>query len=207
MKLTTEPGKSGKIYLYTDGEYRMSMDADTWYSLSYRDGDEIDEEELTELKNLVSSRLAYAQALRFLTLRSHSAQELYGKLLKKHSPESAEYAVEKCRELGFIDDEDFAERYARELAEKKHHGPARIKTELLNKGIDKEIISNVLETLDIDFSSCIIDVIEKKYYNCLSDKKGRDKTVAALMRLGYSYSMIKEALSEYKLSEDGEYEY
>lgn len=207
MIIKTEVTKAGRISVFTDGEYVMSVDPDIWYSLDYTDGNEIDDDELEELKTLVNSRLAYSQALRFLTLRAHSADELYKKLIKKHSPSCARFAVEKCRELGFIDDEDFAVRYANELAQKKKFGASRIRQELHLKGIDREIADNVINNLDIDCTSSIIDVIEKKYSGCLNDEKGRRRMIAGLTRLGYSYSDIKSALAEFDLAEDGQYEY
>ncbi|MBR3869333.1 MAG: regulatory protein RecX [Clostridia bacterium] len=202
MIIKIEPAKGGKLSLFADDEYVMTVDPDTWYSLDYSDGCEIDEEEFEKLKFLIESRKAYAQALRFLTLRAHSADELYKKLIKKHSPECSAYAIEKCRELGFIDDEDFAIRYANELVNRKKYGLSRIRSELYLKGIDREITENVINSLDIDFSQSIIEIIEKKYADCLNDEKGRRRMIAGLMRLGYNYSDIKTALADYDLPED-----
>lgn len=206
MIIQIEPGKGGKLSLFADGEYIMSVSPDLWYSLDYSNGAELDDKEFENLKFQIDSRKAYAQALRFLTLRAHSADELYKKLIKKHMPECASFAVEKCRELGFIDDENFAANYANELAVNKKYGIARIKNELFAKGIDREIIENVIKAIDIDYSQCIIEIIEKKYYNCLNDEKGRQKMIAGLMRLGHNYSDIKSALANYNLPEDGQYE-
>ena len=162
---------------------------------------------LENIKFIVTSRKAYSQALRFLTLRAHSADELFKKLIKKHTPESSQYAVEKCRELGFIDDVDFAERYANELIEKKKYGLSRVKTELISKGIDREIIENVLSGLETDSTSAIIEIVEKKYSSCLSDEKGKRRMIAGLIRLGYSYGEIRTALSEYITEEESRDEY
>lgn len=202
MIIKTETTKGGRISIFADGEYVISVASEIWYSLDYTDGCEIDEDELNELKTLVNSRLAYAQALRYLTLRSHSSAELYKKLIKKYSSSCAEFAVNKCSELGFIDDKDFAVRYADELAEKKKYGLSRIRQELKLKGIDNEIIDNVINNMDIDCSKSIIDVVNKKYSDCLQDEKGNRRMIAGLMRLGFSYGDIKTALVDYELSED-----
>ena len=202
MIIRIEPAKGGKLSLIADDEYVMTVDPDTWYSLDYSDGCEIDEEEFEKLKFLIDSRKAYAQALRYLTLRAHSADELYKKLIKKHSAECSSHAIEKCREIGFIDDEDFAFRYANELINKKKYGISRIRSELYAKGIDREIIENVLNSLEFDFSQSIIEIIEKKYSDCFSDEKGKRRMIAGLMRLGYNYSDIKSALADYDLPEE-----
>lgn len=207
MIITAEPSKGGKLTVSVDGEYLMTVDPDTWYSLDISNGADITETELEEFKFTVTSRKAYAQALRFLTLRAHSADELYKKLIKKHAPASAHFAVERCRELGFIDDNDFAQRYALELAERKHYGASRIRIELAAKGLDRELIDSAVASLEVDYSQSILDIIEKKYYNCLSDEKGRRRAVAGLVRLGYSYSEIRAALAEFNCTEELYYEY
>ena len=202
MIIRIEPAKGGKHSLIADDEYVMTVDPDTWYSLDYSNGCEIDEKEFEQLKFIIESRKAYAQALRYLTLRAHSADELYKKLIKKHSAECSAHAIEKCREIGFIDDEDFAFRYANELFNKKKYGISRIRSELYSKGIDRGIIENVLNSLEFDFSQSIIEIIEKKYSDCFSDEKGKRRMIAGLMRLGYNYSDIKSALADYDLPEE-----
>lgn len=201
MVLRIEPGKGGKLSLLADDEYVMAVDADTWYSLDYSNGCEVSDEEFEHLKFIITSRKAYSQALRFLTLRAHSADELYKKLIRKHTPESSRYAVEKCTELGFIDDEEFAKRYAEELLTKKKYGLPRIRTELLTKGINHDIIDNILSLLEPDTSSQIIALIEKKYQSFTENEKEKRKMISGLMRLGYTYGEIRQALSDYDIPE------
>lgn len=202
MILTSESAKGGRLSVFSDGEYLFTVEPDIWYSMGFTDGEDITCEQLQEFKNTVMNRTAYSQALRLLTMRAHSSQELYNKLLKKHTPGAADFAIERCRELGFIDDGDFAAEYALELAEKKQYGPHRIKSALIAKGIDRENIEKALESLEVDYSESIMNIIEKKYSDCLSDESGRRKTVAALTRLGYSYADIKQVMENFKLSED-----
>ena len=64
MILTTTTAKSGKINLYTDGEYRFSVPAEVWFANAYRDGDEIEEEELAALQTAADSVFAYEKKQR-----------------------------------------------------------------------------------------------------------------------------------------------
>lgn len=196
MKLRSVSAKGGKLNIYADDIFIMNVSSSVWYSSGYSDGDEIDDDGIEEFKRMVGGRLAYAGAVRILTLRAHSEKELRDKLSKKYPPESCDFAVERCRELGFVDDEDFAERYASELYEKKHYGVDRIRKELMIKGVNRELIDEAVGGLDIDEISCIIDIIEKKYKNCLSDKKGLRRVYAGCQRLGYSYSQIRKAIEQ-----------
>ena len=196
MKLSIKEGKANKIHIYVDDEYRATVDSDYWYSEKYRNYKEINEEELTELLDAVSFRRAYNKGLDLLSRRPHGTKELVKKLCEKgHEKESAEKACDRLLELGLLNDEEFARMLANELYERKGYGIKRIKQELVFRGIEREIAENAIESLDIDTQTRIILVIKKKYLNKINDEKGRKRAVDGLMRLGYSYFDIKNALN------------
>lgn len=205
MILKSVSAKGGKLDIYADEEFVINLSPQIWYTSGYSDGDEVNDDDIRNLKEIVGGRLAYAAAVRILTLRANSEHELREKLLKKYPPEACDDAIERCRELGFVDDEDFAGRYALELYEKKHYGADRIKAELKLKGIAGELISNAVEGLDIDPVSCIIEIIGKKYSGCLSDEKGLRRIYAGCQRLGYSYYDIKKAVGQMNGENENEY--
>ena len=204
MKLSVKQGKSNKIHIYVDEEYRATDDSDFWYSEKYRNYKEINEEELTELLNTVSFRRAYNKGLDFLSRRPYGTKELIKKLCEKgHEKEASQKACERLLELGLLNDEEYARILANDLLERKSYSIKRIKQELAFRGIDREIIENTVDTLDNDPQRSIIILVKKKYINKLNDEKGKKRTVDALLRLGYSYSDIKSALDQ--ISEfDGE---
>ena len=196
MKLSIKEGKANKIHIYVDDEYRATVDSDYWYSEKYSNYKEINEEELTELLDAVSFRRAYNKGLDLLSRRPHGTKELVKKLCEKgHEKESAEKACDRLLELGLLNDEEFARLLANELYERKGYGIKRIKQELVFRGIEREIAENAIESLDIDTQTRIILVIKKKYLNKINDEKGIKRAVDGLMRLGYSYSDIKNALN------------
>lgn len=196
MKLSVKQGKANKIHIYVDDEYRATVDSDYWYSEKYRNYKEINEEELTELLNTVSFRRAYNKGLDFLSRRPYGTKELIKKLCEKgYEKESAQKACERLTELGLLNDEEFAKILANDLAERKSYSIKRIKQELTFRGIDREIVENTIESLDNDPQKSIILLVKKKYMNKLNDEKSKKRTIDALLRLGYSYSDIKNALN------------
>ena len=206
MKLTIKEGNAKKIHIYIDEEYRATVDSDYWYSEKFRNYKEINEEELTELLNAVSFRRAYNKGLDFLSRRPYGTKELIKKLCEKgHEKISAEKASERLTELGLLNDEEFARILANDLLNRKNYSIKRIKQELLFRGIDREIVENTIESLDNDPTSRIIMLIKKKYINKLGDEKGKKRTIDALMRLGYSYSDIKNALNTINDFDEDEY--
>lgn len=201
MKITAKQGKGKKIHIHIDGEYLLTVDDDFWFSSGYISGDEIDDGNLAAFKEAAGSRFAFNSAMFSLDLRDHSERELRNKLSRKFDENSVNTAMAKLLDLGLVNDYRYAENLTRELFERKKYGKNRVKSELYQRGIASEIINEVIETYenenDTDNIKTIVDIIRKKYYNKLVDEKSRQKVVAALVRLGYSFSDIRSAMSEF----------
>lgn len=208
MKITAKSGRKDKIHIYIDGEYLLTVDEIFWFSCGLVSGDEINEEELTAFEEAAGSRRAFNSALNSLDYRDHSEKEIRAKLLRKHDADYVDEAVEKLIELDLVNDERYAENYARELFERKKFGKMRIKSELRAKGISADIANAAVEELfeeeGPDNVQRIVDIIGKRYYNRMNDEVGRKKVFSALQRMGYSFSDIREAMSEF--SDDEYYE-
>lgn len=183
--------------VYIDGEYALKIDTETIIASPYSVGSEISDEQLKELIESSGEKRAKEKALWLLSTRDHSKRELETKIRKTADGESAKKAVERMEELGLIDDEKFARRYAEELINIKHLSTRGAKYKLVEKGIDKDLADEVLDELDPDPREHIEILIERKYSRYLSDEKGRRKTVSALQRLGYSWGDIKAVMSNY----------
>ena len=201
MKINFKSGRGNKIHIHIDGEYRMTADSDFVSSLGYAENYDINEEELAVLERAVSSRRAFNKATELLSRRDHGEKELLIKLRQKGFKEEAEEAIEKLKYYGYIDDRRFAENYVKELIRIKHYGKRRVEQELYRKGIDREIISEVLEAAEFPESE-LVSLIEIKYYRYLTDEKGIKKTINSLLRMGYSYGEIKDALKTVSETEE-----
>lgn len=205
MKITAKQGKGTKIHIHIDGEYLLTVDEDFWFSSGFISGDEIDDGDLAAFKEAAGSRLAFNSAMFSLDLRDHSERELRNKLSKKFDENSVNTALEKLIDLGLVNDYRYAENLTRELFERKKYGKNRVKNELFKRGIASDIINDVIENYenenDADNVKTIVDIIRKKYYNKLVDEKSRQKVVAALVRLGYSFSDIRQAMGEFSSDE------
>ncbi len=196
MNISVNVGKQNKIHILLDGEYTFTVDAEYWYSSPYYSVKSIDdEEESAAFMEAVGSRCAFIAGLRVLSYSDHSEREMISKLCQKgHKKEYAVLAVEKLCEYGYVNDERYAANLAERLMRSKGMSARAVKSELIHKGISREIADNVLETLDFDPILRIIELLNTKYSRNLSDEKGIKKTVAALQRLGYGWSDIKSAL-------------
>jgi len=139
-----------------------------------------------------------AYAVHCLSKKMHTKKELYDKLYSKDYPdEICVKIIEYLEELSYIDDQDYAERYAKDAHNLKKIGVMRIKRELVGKGIDIEIINNLFDELDLDFEKSLASIIDiKSQRSDLTDYKEKRRLIAHLMRRGYTYSEISAVLSK-----------
>ncbi len=89
------------------------------------------------------------KAFRLLGIRAHSEMELRRKLKSgKFSSTVVEMAIERCRELGYIDDAQFARARARALASGKQSGNRRIAFDLKERGVSGDIVDAAIAEVD-----------------------------------------------------------
>ena len=206
MKITEiKPRRKGLSALYLDGEFAVSVDTKTLIEHRFDVGREIDDDDLHEIIKLSNERRAKDKALWLISYRDHSKKELEQKISRTSDKDSAQKAVERMEELGLVNDERYARRYAEQLLNSKHMAKHRIVFELVQKGIERETAEMIVEELESDPREHIRIVIEKKYRN-LSDEKQKRRAAAALQRLGYRWDDISYVLSEYD-EDDTAYEY
>ena len=131
-----------------------------------------------------------------LAYGDRSARRMTQKLMAKgFSRDVADRAVAYLKACGYLREHAAAIRRA-EQDVKKLWGPARIRSDLYAAGFEREAIDEAMETLldgDVDFASNCLAVIKKKYGGVPADSKGCQSMRAALVRLGYSSSEIREA--------------
>lgn len=150
---------------------------------------------------------AKTHALKIIGMRDQSGGEILKKLGKHYEPEVCNSALEWLRELGYQNDEKYAEKLAAHLIKNKNFGLRKIKYEMRLKGLSEDIIDTALEIYDGEqIIEIIIELIGRKYLHNLNDYAGIKKTVDALMRRGYDYSDIKTAVATIKEGLDWEYE-
>ena len=200
MELTAaEPRRKNLTQLYLDGEPGPKVDTEVFLLSRLKPGDQLTQEELSELMERSDARRAREKALYLLEHRSHSKRELTEKIARTAaSREAAQAAADRLEEIGLIDDKAFAESYARELFLRKRFGALRVRQELSRKGIDRELIDQVMAPyLEEDTGEeNIALVLARRYPLWREDEKVRRRAVAALQRLGYSYGQIRAVMGQ-----------
>lgn len=197
MEITAiEPRRKSLSQLYIDGEPAVKLDSFLVLQRNLKPGMDISDEELYELIQASDERRAREKALYLLEYRSHSKKELADKIARTASSRAvADAAADRMEELGLVDDRAYAESFARMLVKRKQYGMGRVRQELKLKGIDRELIEEILaEYADRDCTDAIRAFLEKKYPGYDEDEAVKRRAIAALQRRGYSYEDIKRSI-------------
>jgi regulatory protein len=200
MIIKHQRGRGNKVHLLLDDEYVITTDINFWLDNYIPDGTDIDDEQWQELVEGINYKKALNKCADFLSRREHSVKELRTKLLKSVDPVSADKAIERYLEAGYLDDEHFCESLVDYLYNVKKYSTNHIKQECYHRGVDGDIVRRVLSEYDIDNIDTIVTIIENKYLSKLEQENGKEKVIAALQRKGFSYSDIKSAF--YRLERD-----
>lgn len=129
---------------------------------------------------------------------------------KEYSKEIIDEALLVLRDGGIISDGNLCLKKFISIANSKHYGPHRIKSELFSKGFSAEDIKSAEENAGIDFYELCTELCEKLLSSGrinLSDKSERDKFKAKLSRYGYGFDQINHALQslEYAYSDENDF--
>ena len=192
-----EPRRKGLSALYLDGEFAVSLDTQTLLENRFDVGREVSDGELKDIIEKSGERRAKEKALWIISYRDHTKKELQDKLRRTCDAQSAEKAADRMEELGLVNDEQYAQRYARRLLLEKRLTRRAALFEMTRKGIDKQTAEEALGAVDVDYRDNIRAVIEKKYRS-IGDEKTKRRAVAALQRLGYGWDDIRAVLEEYE---------
>lgn len=190
--------KKSMVAIYIDGEFAVNIDKETFLLSGYKVGIQISDEEFYDLIKNSDDRRAKEKALYLIEYRDHSSKELFDKIKRSTSEESALVAVEKMKKLGLVNDINFAKKLAKDLFYRKKFASKRVEYELIHKGIDREIAQEIIEEISPEPKEQLLELLLGKYKNLLKNEKGLKRTISSFQRLGYRWDDIRAVLEEIK---------
>jgi len=140
-------------------------------------------------------------AFHFLSYRSRSSAEVKRKLEEKEfSPLTITRTLSRVKELGYLNDADFAYTFARSALENKQWGTLRIHDALLKKGVAQDIINQTLAELskECDLIQVARRALEHKFTresHQHAGEKTRRKVISYLRRKGFCWDTISAVIT------------
>ena len=142
---------------------------------------------------------ARAWALETLAAQEVSSGQLYERLCRRFTEQTAAEVVAEMVEREYVNDERYAEARAHSLLAAKKSRRAAAQN-LRQKGLSAQQVSAALETVyapDEDGENPELEaaaaLVESRYRGKLAAGR-RDLVVAALQRRGFAYAVVKEAI-------------
>jgi regulatory protein len=134
-------------------------------------------------------------ALDLLARREHSRRELERKLAARgFAPELIAVTLDALEESGELKSARFTESFIRVRAA-KGQGPARIRAELAERGIDRDQADELLREADIDWATLAASVRDKRFgAQRPTDFKERARQTRFLEYRGFDSGQIGRAL-------------
>lgn len=193
--ISAQKRNKNRVSVFIDGEFVCGLDAVAAVSARIKIGDEISPSELKKIVEESEKNSAFERAVGYLSIAPRAGKEIRKYLLDKgYDIDVVVATVEKLIAYRYIDDYAYAQSYIK--SKSKKYGKFRIASELKQKGIDSETIS---ELLDESGEDGIVEVA-RKYV-----KSHKSADVQKLKRFlagrGFSWDAISSAVRY--LDEDG----
>lgn len=167
--------------------------------LGIKEGEEIPEESLREIREEILPLRAKKRAMNLLQKREYTSAGLREKLREGEYPEACiEEALAYVESYGYVDDLRYARDFIAYNLERKSR--MRIEQDLLRKGIRKDTVRAVFDELEEqgtrqDEAAMIKNLLEKKKYDAkTADRQEKQRMYAFLYRKGFHSEAINRAL-------------
>ncbi len=200
ISITKVERKGKSVQLTFSDSTTLKIIFDVYKKYNFVTGEQIDENFLEVLKSENDYLQAKISALRYLSIRNHSSNELRQKLSKKKfAQDIIEKVLSELNNQNYLDDKKFAEQFFNELLG-KFFGPLKIKNEMLKRGIERKIIDDVVQNYfnDDNFQmNVILQYLSKnKFPKKIKSKKELQKIYNHLIGRGFLSASILQGLKE-----------
>src|SRR4030042_6872213 len=158
--------KNGKrVNIYLDGEFGFGLDLENYLKFGLKVEQTLTEEKIEEIIKKAEFQLSLDKLLRFATLRPRSESEVGGWMKRKRVHKSLQRDLfNKLKHLELSDDEKFARWWVEQRLIFKPKSKRILNDELRYKGIKKDTIEDVLDSVAFDEVKMAKDLLEKKKY-------------------------------------------
>lgn len=169
-----------------------------------REGAELADSDYQEIMQELLPRRARLRAMNLLKNRDYTVAALRKKLQQGEYPEAVvQQALDYVAAYHYTDDLRYAGQYI--VFQEASRSRRRIEMDLLQKGIPGEVIAEAWQHWEEqggkqDEAEQIRKLLRKrKFVPQMSDYKEQQKTMAYLLRKGFTNAMIRQVLREYSL--------
>lgn len=209
-QVSPQKKKKNRLNIYIDGNYSFGADIETVIKFQLKPGKIISQKTILEIVKKEELTRLFDSSLKFLSYRPRSQKEVKQYIIQKISKkeqlkyrEASESSliveiIKKLKKYKYINDLEFAKWWIESRNKSLPKGQRLIKSELIQKGIDREIIDKVLGNL-VNQTELAKQAMNKKIkkWHKLSAIDFKKKTHIYLASRGFDFDTIRETVAKY----------
>jgi regulatory protein len=184
-----------RVNIFVDGEFAIALGVDLATECDVRPGREVSTAHLRALADEDARREALQSALRFLSYRPRSEQELRQRLVRKGLPRAAiAAAMSRVRELGYLDDAAFARFWTETRQASRPRARRVVAGELRRRGIAAEQVEEA--TAEIEDEAAAYEAAGRRVRSLrgLEYQPFRERLGRFLTSRGFSYEVARRTI-------------
>lgn len=200
-KIEVQKKNKRRYSIYLDDVFAFGVHEDVLIEYNLVKGMILDKEFIENVLKFEELKKASNYALKYISYRPRSEKEVIDKMTQNgYENELIEYAINEMKRFGYLDDKQFALMFTRDKINIKQFGKQRLIAELYKKGINRNIIDEVIDKLiepDEEFERALAFAKKKlrMYRNdeYIAKKRKLSNTLAGR---GFNYDIISKVINE-----------
>ncbi len=204
-KLEYQKRNSDRVNLYLDGKFFCGISIDVLTREFLYEGLEIEEDRLQRIVYDEIKGRFFSRVLEYISKSPKTKFQVYRYLKELQFKKKGVWYKEdmeiewnnmfdsivfKLEELKYINDEEYARLFVQSRLRGKPRGKSVLLSELVSKGIDREIAQMVCDEEVTDEYEVLKNLFEKKFKGRVFDGKD-SKMISFLIRKGFSWDLIE----------------
>ena len=207
-KITRQKRNDERYNIYLNEQYSFSVDESILVQYGLTKGKVLDEWTFGDIAFDDEMSRAFNRGLSYLTYQMRSEEEVRKKLLAAEFGEAViQEAIQKLIRLGFLNDAEYSRAFVETKKNTMKKGPRAIQQELKRKGIDEQTQQQALGNFDeAEQLQLASELAEKKQRQEArkTPMQQKQKIQDFLLRKGYSFAIIEQALAKLDFTTDEE---
>lgn len=190
--ISPQKKRAGHYNIFVDGQFAFSVSDLQLSNLNLVIGNDYTTQQIVDLKSQVIISKSYSRALDYISRRRRSEWEVRDYLKRKEiDPTVISQVVDKLLANNYINDVEFAKAWVADRNLIKPRSKLQLQMELQKKGIDREIISEVIDSLDhsIELDNLVLIATKK-----LTRYRDKNKLITYLIRQGFSHQDVRSVV-------------
>lgn len=186
-----------RVNISIDGSFGFGLDLENFMKLQLKVSQELTQDEINEIIKKSEFQKCLDKTINFVMVRPRSIKEVKNYFRRKEVPESIhEEIFKRLERLELVNDQKFAKWWIDQRLQFKLKSKKDITFELRQKGIDTNIIKNILDDSEIDEIKIAKELVDKKSYKWqkYDEKVRRQKISQYLVGKGFNWNVMNDVL-------------